>query len=508
MNLFEKIDSAAMYFPEMLAEVLFALFYQGKCFEQITHMAKGLNIQAINAEIARWVLCSIRNKQKQRLQECNIYKPQPRKHGCLPDADAKNYWTQNQSQYSRDARWVLWQLEQRNRQFVSPAHLTKLLDIDIASGMGLPRGIDVLLRDFTRLDISPDVKALTLIINTYIENGDYAYACRIYEHMCSGKILVAQDNGNILPKTIPVPQPNNITLLTIAKVWCAEGDYDRVIDVLESMRQRGMSDSQQLVTRLVACMVDSRELDAAESVWTKYGCDYKPFTPKHGCKTLLRVNRRALAKLIIGHTHAGNVDRAISLLQVACNRERHVVGLDHHHSLSAETPYLTDLLNTVLRECLGRQHTTKGHHSLLLRRDLSVLDIGIRCSVRFNVATYNVLLSSLSRAAYITKDSTPEEAENQEISDVTRKEIASIMQRLYWRMLDEGIAPDDTSFVHLVPMWVYMNKSPLAVTHWRMLMEGKPPHKAERLRAHVVRQAKRWRLSVKTLSSLLLDHNT
>ncbi|KAJ2401403.1 hypothetical protein GGI23_001421 [Coemansia sp. RSA 2559] len=503
MDLFEKIDLAAMRLPEPLAEWLFALFYQGKCYEQIAYVASELSAQEMNAELARFALCSLRNEQRQQLLESTIYKAKPRKHEHLHNREARSSWAQQQSPFSRDARRVLWKLEQRGRQLVSPAHLVKLLEIDIASEAGLPRGIDVLLREFARLGVSPDVHALTLIINMYIEHGSHAYACRIYEQMCSGAIIVAQENGEALPRVVSVPQPNGVTLLTVAKVWCAEGDYDRVVGVLESMRQQcGMSGAQQLVTRLVASMVDSRELDAAESVWSKYGCDYTPFAPRHGCKALQRINRRALAKLIIGHSHAGNVDRAISLLQVACSRERPVAS-----HLSTKTPYLADLLNTVLRECLRRTHTAKDHP--LLRRDLNVLNMCIGCGVRFNVATYNLLFAGLSRAAHAQDTAALEEEKEADgemvlpASSVTRAEIASAMQRLYRRMLDENIAPDDTSFVHLVPMWMYVGRSLLAATHWRLAVEGRPPHKVERLRVHVVRQARRWRLSDKALLALL-----
>ncbi|KAJ1902299.1 hypothetical protein LPJ81_003616 [Coemansia sp. IMI 209127] len=508
VDLFEKVDRATMSLPEPLTEMLFALLYQGKCYEQIAYMASDLSAQVMNAELARFALCSIRNEQRRQLLESTIHKAKPRKHEHLHDAEARGTWAQEQSPFGRDARRVLWKLEQRGRQLVSPAHLAKLLEIDMASEAGLPRGIDVFLREFERLDVSPDVHALTLIINTYVERGSHAYACRIYEQMCTGAIVVAQENGEALPRVVSVPQPNGVTLRTIAKVWCAEGDYDRVVGVLESMRQeRGMSGAQQLVTRLVASMVDSRNLDAADSVWTKYGCDYMPFAPRHGCKALPRINRRALEKLIIGHSYAGNVDRAISLLQVACSRERPVTG-----HLLAKTPYLVDLLNTVLRECLNRQHTANDR--TLLRRDLNVLNMGIECGVQFNVATYNLLFASLSRAAHAqdTAAFEEEEKEEEEVADsemifpassVTRGEIARVMQRLYRQMLDGNVAPDDTSFVHLVPMWMYVGRSLLAATHWRLAVEGKPPHKAERLRVHVVRQARRWRLSDKALSDLL-----
>ncbi|KAJ2558844.1 hypothetical protein EV175_000603 [Coemansia sp. RSA 1933] len=474
VDLCSRIDRSLVHLSEPLVEPLFALLFQGRCFGQIAAMARDLSPQTINGEIARFALCAIRNDQRQQFQQTSA-----RTHKRLRNTQASGGWMQQeQSIHTQDAWHVLRQLERRSRQLVTAAHLAKLLDIDVAARAGLPRGIDVALREFARLGVGPDVHALTLLINMYVERGSHADACRIYEHMCAGTMVVAQETGDPAPRAIAVPQPNDVTRLTIAKMWCAEGAYDRVLGVVESMRQ-GL-DPQRLVTRLVASMVDSGELDAAEAVWLKHGCDYA-----HGKSSLLRINRRALAKLIIGYSRAGNIDRAIVLLRVACSSESST------SAMAAETPHMTDLLNAVLRECLSQP---------LLRRDLDVVALGIRTGVRFNVATYNVLFASLSRAAHAQSYVAPSGSDT---PAVTRDEIAGAMQRLYRRMLDEGLAPDDISFVHLLPMWMYVDDQQLVATHWRLLVQGKPPHKTARLREHVVHQARRWGISANVLANLL-----
>ncbi|KAJ2654473.1 hypothetical protein IWW48_006081 [Coemansia sp. RSA 1200] len=486
----EEADGVAAeaWLPETATQALFALLYQGRCFAQIIHMVGSLGAREMNAEIARLALCSIRNEQRREAEELSARRRQSKRRQASYHSDSE--WRRGQhSQHSVEAQRVLRQLEQRGRHLVSATHVTKVLEIAIAADTGPPRGMEALLGDFERLGIDPDVQALTLVINTYIERGAPAQACRIYEQMQAGEMPVATGDGRPAPRVVSVPQPNDVTLLTVAKAWCTLGDYSRAIDVLETLRQRGAAPgSQALVTRLVAWLADAGDLDAAEALWTRHGLDYTPFAATRWCKHA-RINRRALARLVVGHARVGNLDRAISLLQIACDHERPVPSSYDTHTPVA-TRYLTDLVNAVLRACLGSsaKDSNPSDRAQLLRRGVDVVGIATHSGAQLNAATYNLLLAGLSRAA-------------QHLQSAVHAEIAAAMQQLYDRMLSEHIVPDDASLVHLVPMWVSVGSPSLAASHWRMLVAGKPSHKIARLRVHVVQQARRWNLP----ASALLD---
>ncbi|KAJ2513066.1 hypothetical protein GGI11_004532 [Coemansia sp. RSA 2049] len=486
----EEADGVAAeaWLSESANQALFELLYQGRCFAQIRRMAGSLGARKINAEIARLALCSIRNEQRREAEEPSARRRQKKRRQALYHSNSE--WRRgHHSQHGVEARRVLWRLEQRGRHLVSAAHVTKVLEIAIAADAGPPRGMEALLGDFERLGIDPDVQALTLIINTYIERGAPAQACRIYEQMQAGEMPVATGDGRPAPRVVSLPQPNDVTLQTVAKAWCALGDYSRAIDVLETLRQREAAPgSQALVTRLVAWLADAGDLDAAETLWARHGLDYTPFATSRRYKHA-RINRRALARLVVGHAHAGNLDRAISLLQIACDHERPVPSSCDAHTPAA-TRYLTDLVNAVLRACLdsSAMDSNPGDRAQLLRRGVDVVRMATRSGAQLNAATYNLLLAGLSRAA-------------QHLQSAEHAEIAAAMQQLYDRMLSEHIVPDDASLVHLVPMWASVGRSSVAASHWRTLVAGKPPHKIARLRVHVVQQARRWNLS----TSALLD---
>ncbi|KAJ1993838.1 hypothetical protein GGI26_002629 [Coemansia sp. RSA 1358] len=509
-DVFEQLSTRVDALPESFIEALFALFSHANCFRQIMLMAKELTI--VNPEIARQALCAIRNEQTRVQCSRHMYTSKSQHIGFGTNAGCvfrrpRNDWVSAKSHYSKSARRILLLLEQCGKQIVTSAYVAKLLEIDMAAldkSLVLPRTLSAFLRDFAYFGVHPDVTAMTIIINSYIEHGDSAFALWIFEQMESGKVDIGHGNGT--SETIAISRPNDITVSTIAKAWCTNSNLTQIASLFDTMTRQKKPISQRLVTSVVSNMVDLGKFNEAEETWSKYGCAYIPY--RSSTYEMPRINRRALAKLVIGYARVGNVDRAIRLLEMACDSERLAT-----EDPAAGTSYLTGLLNIVLHECLSSKQDANGDVSLtdntsissdpLVRRDLHVIRMGLRCGgVRFNVTTYNMILARLSQASRALSHNTYSPFAMTD-TDAERKKIIDAMQRLYERMLNDRILPNFSSLFHLIPMWVYIGNTTLALAHWNMYIKDKSPNKIKELKRHVVNQAKRWDIADGVIFDLL-----
>ncbi|KAJ1990387.1 hypothetical protein GGI04_006007, partial [Coemansia thaxteri] len=196
-------------------------------------------------------------------------------------------------------------------------------------------------------------------------------------------------------------------------------------------------------------MVDCGDVAKAEKIWLEYG-HTNSSTGSNGERPAVVLNERALAKLVLGCTRTGQVAKAIGYFRTAC---------EYSAQASRPTSYLTGLLNAVLRCTLDEQPSVPDlllcHHESEKWQNTTgstrrgwVMHVAQTHGVRFDIDTYNVLISQLSRLAY--------KCALQEMGDVTLDRVAQTMHGLYLRLCKEGLAPDDMMLSHLVPMWCHL----------------------------------------------------
>ncbi|KAJ2776034.1 hypothetical protein H4R18_005900 [Coemansia javaensis] len=227
---------------------------------------------------------------------------------------------------------------------------------------------------------------------------------------------------------------------------------------LDDLRASGRTPPASLVACAVAWAVDWGSMADAERLWRDYGC------------AAPRANAKALAKLVQGYARAGCVDKAVAFLHTACAL----------HDAPGDAPhYLTGLLNAVLRCAVRDQSAASGWSAV--RRDLDLLRLAERHAIPLDAATHNVLLAALSRAAHAHIANAPLLAA-----------VARAMDALYARMRRHGVAPDDSTVVHLLPLWVFSGRVDAAQALWRECVAARPRHKALQISTHVLAQARRW----------------
>ncbi|KAJ2449209.1 hypothetical protein GGF42_004851, partial [Coemansia sp. RSA 2424] len=422
----------------------------------------------VTPDIVRVALSSIRKQQR------NDTEPPPRinksrqlaKHAAAPRQIKDELFLEL-------AHRLVDLLAQQDRQLVTAAHLSKLLEISVSSSLHassrLPRQVHPWLSAYTRYGVEPSVHAFAILMHAYLRSGDTEYALWIYGGMERGELAVPGADGRA--SAMRVPPPNAVATATVAQAWCQLRQWPRVHAALDRVVEVAPGDAQRLVTRAVSTLVDDGHVDAAEALWLKYGA---PATTA-GCA----LNDRALAKLVLGYTRAGRTEKATAYFRAAC---------DHASQAAATAPrtYLTGLLNAVLRCALDDRGSTLDDQEPV-RPELEVLRIATRHGIKFDGDTYGVLISRLSRVAG-----------HHELTEC----VARAMHGLYTRMCDDHIPIDDMALSHLAPMWVYLDQSPLVTVFWRMHTRDRPARKIAQIRRHIMHQAAHWGL-VERVSHLL-----
>ncbi|KAI8320741.1 hypothetical protein GQ54DRAFT_312389 [Martensiomyces pterosporus] len=405
------------------------------------------------------------------------------------------------------AHRVVNSLSHRDPKLMTSMHLTKLLEIELGSvppSFAIPHDMHLWLGDFRKHRVDPCVQTFTVIINAYIRHGDAEYAMRVFEQMQLGSLaLTLPDRSTI---SISVPQPNEVTVASIAGAWCSSGRWERVRDVLNYTETHGMPVSQRLVTRIVSEAVDRGEMAIAEQIWTKYGHAHGSLANE--MKKQGGVNTRALAKLVLGYSRAGSVDKALQLFEIACRNELPSAGKAY-----AEVAHLAGLFNAVLRCSLDAIQPSSISSSLCLGEGAEqtragpssrAMSVALRHGIRYDIATYNVLLARLSHVACGCIQS---EAKA-DVADADRAALAdatSAMHKLYLRLRSEGLVPDDTTLSHLIPMWVHLGHSDLVAASWQMCIQNRYQHKVKQVRRHIMHSAKRWGVEAETSRLLAVE---
>ncbi|KAJ2742819.1 hypothetical protein GGI20_004202 [Coemansia sp. BCRC 34301] len=419
-----RVPPPARYTTSAVAETLAGL-YERKQYHSVVRIAQTLTSAYASPDIVRVALASIRKQQR-----------------CHPRTKRND--TADCCHFLLLARRLVALLD---RRLVTASHLAKLLEIETYSlaPAVLPRHVHPWLAAFTHYGIEPTIHAFAILINAYARCGDDAYALWLYEGLERGSLAVAAPDGRVQP--MPVPRPNAVAIATAAQVWCRQRQWPLVHAALHRI-VAAQADAQRLVTCAVSALVDAGHVDAAEALWLE-----------HGSQPL---NDRALAKLVLGCTRVGCAQRAIAYFDTACA---------HARQSDAPAAHLTGLFNAVLRCILDTAQPGS------VRLDLGLLAIAARYRIRFDVDTYSVLISHLSRLP------------------ACRDQAAPAMQGLFLNMCELYVPIDDMILSHLVPAWVHLDLCPLVTAFWRMHTQGRPERKVAQVRRHIMHQATRWELA-------------
>ncbi|KAJ1962738.1 hypothetical protein GGI12_002465 [Dipsacomyces acuminosporus] len=485
--------------PESVVTNLFEMLYRQRYYCNIISFMQHLPPNLVNADIVRTTLMALRKQQVSNNLGSRKYKARSRE--VQTRLNLHKAWEFVMSSELKDpivsaAHKAIDALCKRSPTLLSSMHLTKLLEIELGSipaELPIPRSMHLWLSNFQKHNIDAGVQAFTVIINAYMGHGDTQFAMQIFEQMQRGTLSLANPDGT--SSSIHVPAPNEVTIASVASVWCRGKSLEKVKRVLGHIAKHGVPVSERLVTRVVSEMVDKGCLADAECIWREYGYVETRSVSDRASKRHV-VNTRALAKLVLGFSRAESIHKALELFEIACESEHRSTGKAH-----AEIAHLTGLFNTVLRCALDA--TEPGPFSLRLsKRSISdVIGIALKYGVRYDTATYNVFLARLSRVAgeHMPKVGTGDEADaNQELL----KEAATTMHQLYLRMHSEGLAPDDTTLLHLIPAWTYLHQHDLAVENWLLSTQGRQSRKIERVKRHIMSKARLWNVESKTLELL------
>ncbi|KAJ2711645.1 hypothetical protein H4R19_003148 [Coemansia spiralis] len=412
--------------------------FRRRCYREASLWAQHLSSSNIDGSVAGLVLRALREQQRaaalppaQRRRDMSIHM-----YFALVDACEVNLQAQR----------VLRLLRRNSAGSVTEGLLAKALEIELASvppEWRLPRTPDLLLREFRRCRIDPGTRSLLMVAGAYRTRGDPDFAQLVLAPIAANPLEASHDDASIG-----------------AVAAC---------HALDEMRARGQRPPAPLVTSAVAWMVDAERVTDAERLWRDHGCQCAVAADR-------RPNVRALAKLILGYTQTGSVEKATAFFHDICAYEAAGAGTD-------SSAYLTGLLSAVLRSAT-RDIAAGGPAPA--RYDLLVLRIAEGFQVPFDAATYNVLFAGLSREAHVHLSAAHAAPPSQ------LDKIAQVMHRLYRHMAEHNVAPDDVTATHLLPLWVVLGRIDLARALWEQYMGGRSPRTADQLRGHVLNQARRW----------------
>ncbi|KAJ1879922.1 hypothetical protein LPJ66_011594, partial [Kickxella alabastrina] len=261
-----------------------------------------------------------------------------------------------------------------NAGSVTAGHLAKQLEIDMSSLLPetqLPREMLPWLQPFLSRNLLPNVHALTIILHTYVRRGDFEFARWVYAQMQAGEMRLTRADYSI--QVVPLPAPNEITDALMVPVMRGK-DWTRE-SVVSERDEKSIGTVQRLVTRKVAQMVDSGDLGGAEKEALGGGTGAG--------------NVRALAKIALGHAHAGNSGRALSMFRSSCQA---VAALGSTNGLLSSS-YFTSMFNSVLRASLQPNNAAGSGCAQ------EVLRVARLHGVVLDVGSYTIVLARLSTLA-------------------------------------------------------------------------------------------------------------
>ncbi|KAJ2802574.1 hypothetical protein H4R20_003228 [Coemansia guatemalensis] len=476
---------AVRSFPERFMSAMVGALYRRKSYDMVELCESRLTRNNISASIARLSLLSIRKQQLSQMSQRPDRETRRVSHKDLRMLGRSEYLEAvDVCAFCRRARRIVDMLWQSDHRSVTEAHLTKLLEIELSSvdqAAMLPRELDLWLRSFIHYDIRPSVKTFTVVTNAYFVHGDHQFAWSIFQGMRHGSIQkISRLDGRIVD--IELPQPNSVTLAMVASHTWSESnqgmDALTFEELLASMEMRGKVQNR-LVTSAVSALVNSNRLGDAEQTWIRYGC--RCALSESGGQP---ANIWALTKLALGYARAGDVEKAAAFLHEAC-RYRFTESSQNKVGGDGTALYFSVAFNAVLCSAIRSSSQSKLRRDVAMRRDLYLLRLASQYHIPLDTTTYNVLLAALSQLV------------RQDAGD--RNELAHSMQRLYYRMVSQGVAPDDTTITHLIPLWVHLGKRDMAISYWSLCSRHRPPRKVGQIRRHVVAMARHWNLVDKTL---------
>ncbi|KAJ2158551.1 hypothetical protein GGF46_003701, partial [Coemansia sp. RSA 552] len=260
--------------PVCLLNSIFSILHRGRYYSDIELLGRRLTTHNINGNMLRIVLLSIRAQQQQQQQQQSSGRSttlRQREWRRVPPHTLGRYEIQNPTCPDvKRARHFVRLLGSHDRRAVTEAHLTKLLEIEIAAiprKLHLPGSMDLWLCHFYSYGIDPGVRTFTVLIDAFIAHDDSDFAWWIFKQMTDGQMTITcTDDGT--SKVVSVPPPNDITIATISRAATRPGDLVASINDIERVYGRV---SPRLITHAVARIIDTGDLATAESMWIDHG---------------------------------------------------------------------------------------------------------------------------------------------------------------------------------------------------------------------------------------------
>ncbi|KAJ2848642.1 hypothetical protein IWW36_003177 [Coemansia brasiliensis] len=486
--LFEELSPLVLKSPlsERFIAVLFRSMYRTRCYREISICEDYLTAENMSSSLAITILYSIMRQQSVQQPQTPNSKLERQK----VSLSWKNIVSDNSSLYYKRAKRIVGILAQQDKRALGDIHLNALLSIELESILEfwrIPREIGLWLRWFKKYKVEPSVITFTAIIGAYCKHGDPAYAWYLFQRMVDGQMHVVYPDGT--EETLQLPPPNHATINIAVQLWMQGHATEDIRQLLAQNEHTWKQISQQFITHILSLHVDRNEISKAEDIWINYGCHCAQMISSHKRP----FNYRALTKLILGYAQSGNIEKAIAFFYTLCKHLRRTPKIRDE----AIAKNLTIVYNAIVR-CSLRSNVSwmLQPKKLKHRRGIDLLLLELAENVDFDITTYNVILARFSRIARVAvaqPDSLPE-----------LKQTAQLMNDLYQQMLREGIIPDVTTIVHLIPLWLYMGRMDLALNQWIMLNHsGRSKRSLSELKRHILAQAQNW--NVVTKAQMLID---
>ncbi|KAJ2447962.1 hypothetical protein EV183_005664 [Coemansia sp. RSA 2336] len=483
-SLFEELSPLILKspLPERFIAVLFRSMYRARCYREIAMCESYLTADNMSSSLAVTILYSIMRQQ-------SIEQPPP--PNSKLERKAPLLWksiADNSSLYYKRAKRIVGMLVLQDKRVLGDIHLNALLNIELQSiseVWRIPREIGVWLRWFKQYRVEPSVLTYTAIIGAYCKHGDPTHAWYLFQRMVDGHMRVVYPDGT--HAVLQLPLPNQATLNVAVQLWMQGHATEDINQLLTRSKHTWNRSSQQLITHTLSLHVDRNEVSKAEDIWINYGC--------HCAQTASHkrpFNYRALTKLVLGYAQNGNIEKAIAFFYTLCKYLQRVP----ESRDEAIAKHMTIAYNAIVRCSLQANVSWMLQSKAKHRRGIDVLLLELAKNVDFDVTTYNVLFarySRIARAAALQPDS---------LLELNR--IAQSMNSLYQQMCHEGIMPDVTTIVHLVPLWLYMDREDLALNQWIMLNHsGRSKQSLAELKGHILAQSQNWDVVAK--AQMFLD---
>ena len=276
------------------------------------------------------------------------------------------------------------------------------------------KNVEMSILHAQRNNVVPDIVMANTVVDAYVNCGDVEGSSEIFHVMTEESDAKGDD------AYWPLLRPNSRTFNTILKGMAEQGDVDEAMELSKIVQSKGLWDHVTTNT-LVKAAVTAEEFDMAEDILSKHTASFSVATTNG--RHVNHPNIVAYTELVDGYAKAGQLDKALGIMQLMRKREVEpneytytcIVGalarnkkvrqarkmMEYALNLNLPRKKLTPIYNAFISGLLSDNWSDnvegQASHAANVIEALSMLQEMQDLDIRPNVGTISVVIDGLGR---------------------------------------------------------------------------------------------------------------